>query len=58
MGSEGGVNRSIIHELHSWYIRGNQMEGGSVLLEVSLMNLILRISREIKRQVEVVLLEV
>ena len=77
MEGESGVTRSIIDELHSLYIQGDQMEGESgvtrniidelhssdmvkrkvkvVLLEVSLMNFILRIS---KWKVKVVLLEV
>ena len=53
---EGGVcvTRSVIDELHSWDIQGDQMEGERmVLLKVSLMNFILRIS-----QAKVVLLEV
>ena len=29
MESESGVNRSIIVELHSWDIQGDQMEGES-----------------------------
>ena len=72
MEGEGRVARSIIDELHSWNIQGDQMEGKSglarsifdelhswiskgfklkvkvVLLEVSLMNFILGISKEIK----------
>ena len=44
---EGSVTRSFIDELHSWDIQGDQMEEESmVLLEVSLMNYILRISKE------------
>ena len=27
MEGEGGVTRSIIDELHSWYIQGDEMEG-------------------------------
>ena len=47
MDGEGGVSRSFIDQLHSWDIQGDQMEGESmVLLEVSLMNYILRISKE------------
>ena len=46
---ESGVTPSIIDELHSWDIQGDQMEGDSmVLLEVSSMNLILGMSKEIK----------
>ena len=72
MEGESGVTRSIIDELRSSGIQGDQMEGecgvtGSVidefilpksneikckvkvvLLEVSLMNFILRLSKEIK----------
>ena len=29
MGGESGVTRSIIDELHSWDIQGDQMEGES-----------------------------
>ena len=29
MEGEGGVTQSIIDELHSWDIQGNQMEGES-----------------------------
>ena len=47
-----GVTRSIIDELNSWDVQGDQMEGESmVLLEVSLMNFTLGISKEIKRKV-------
>ena len=51
MEGESGVTGSIIHELHSWNIQGDQMEGERmVLLEVSSMNLIpiLGMSKEIK----------
>ena len=51
MEGESGVTGSIIHELHSWDIQGDQMEGERmVLLEVSSMNLIpiLGMSKEIK----------
>ena len=59
MKGESGVNRSIIDELHSSYIQRVQMEGESkVLLEVSLMKFIFRISMEIKWKVKVMLLEV
>ena len=53
---EGGVfvTRSVIDELRSRDIQGDQMEGERmVLLKVSLMNFILRISKA-----KVVLLEV
>ena len=58
MKDETGVTSRIMDELHSSDIQGDQMEVESmVLLEVSLMNLILRVSREIKWKVKVVLLE-
>ena len=55
MEGESGVSQSIVDELHSWNIQGDQMEGeGMVLLEVSLMNFNLRISNEIKWKVKLV----
>ena len=49
MESESGVTRSITDEHHSWNIQGDQKEGeGIVLLEVSSMYFIPRISKEIK----------
>ena len=48
MEGERCFTRSIIDELHSWLIQGDQMEGESqVFLEVSSMNFILDISKEI-----------
>ena len=59
MERERGVTPGIIDELHSWDIQGDQMEGGSVVsLEVSLRNLILRISKDIKWKEKVILLEI
>ena len=59
MECESGVTRRIIDELHSSDILGDQMEGErKVLREVSLMNFILRRSKEIKWKVKVVLLEI
>ena len=58
METESGVTRRIIEELHSSDIQGDQREGEIVLLELSLMNFILGISKEIKCKVKVVLLEV
>ena len=58
MKHRSGVTESIIDEIHSSDIQGDQMEVKVVFLEVSLMNLILRISNEIKRKVKVVLLQV
>ena len=70
MEGENGVTRSIIDELHSWYIEGDEMEGESGVTrsiidvihsleieEYSLMNFILLLSNEIKWKVKVVLLE-
>ena len=52
MEGESGLTRCTIDKLHSWHIRGGQMEGESMVLqEVSLMNFILRISREIKGKI-------
>ena len=58
MEGESGVFRSIIDELHSWDIQGDQMESEVVLLEISLMKFILGISNEMKGKKKVVLLEV
>ena len=48
--SEGktGVTASIIHEVHSWDIQGDEMDGEVVLLEVSFINFLLGISKEMK----------
>ena len=53
-----GVTGSIIDELHSSDIQRDQMEGEIVLLELSLMNFLLRISKEINWKVKVVLLKI
>ena len=59
MEGQSGVTGSIIDELHSWDIQDDQFEGESmVLLEVSSMNLILGVSKEIKWKSKVVLLAV
>ena len=58
MECEGGATRSIIDELHSSDIQRDEMGGEVVLLEVSLMTFIVRISNEIKWNVKVVLLEI
>ena len=59
MEGEIGLTLSFIDELHSWDIQGGQMEGESrVLLEVSLMKLILWISKKRKFKVKVGLFEV
>ena len=52
MGGESGVTRSILDELHSSDIEQGPMEGKLVLLQVSLMNLILRIPNKIKWKME------
>ena len=58
MDGESGATRSIIDELHSWFVQGDQMERESgVTRSIEMMNLILRISKEIKRKVKVVLLK-
>ena len=59
MEGENGLIRICIGEPHSWDIQGGQMEGESVvLLEVSLMNFIVRIPNEMKWKVKEVLLKV
>ena len=58
MEGECGFTGSIIDALHSWDIQRDQMVVKLVLVEVSLMNFILRIFKEIKRKVKVVLFEV
>ena len=58
MEGESGVTRSIIDELDSWDIQGDQMEWESGALVVSLMNFTPWISKEIKWKVKVVLLKV
>ena len=55
---ESGVTRSIIDELHSSDMQGDQMKMKVDLLEVSLINFILPICKEIKYDVKVVLLKV
>ena len=58
MERESGVIRSIIDELHSLDIQGDEMEGVSCVPRISLMNFILMIAKEIKLKVNVVLLGV
>ena len=58
MESESGLTRAIIDELHSSDIEQDHWKVKVVLLEVSLINFILRISKQIKYKVKVVLLEV
>ena len=48
MEGENGVTRSTIDDLHSSDIQGDQMEGESGITRTILMNVILRISKEIK----------
>ena len=48
MKGESGVTRSFIDELRCSGIQGAQLAGESDVIEVSLMNFILRISKEIK----------
>ena len=56
MEGESGATRSIIDELHSWDMVKRKVK--VVLLEVSLMNFSLGISKEIKWNLKVVLLKV
>ena len=58
MEGESGVTRSMIDDIGFSFIQLDQMEGESVLPEVSLTNFILRISKEFKWKLKVVLLEV
>ena len=48
MEGEHGVSRSIIDELQSLDIQGDEREGKEVLPEILLMKFILGISKEIK----------
>ena len=52
MEGKSSFTRSIIDELHSWDVHRNQMADESVFLQVSLMNFIFRISKEIKYKVK------
>ena len=52
MEGEGGVTRSNIDEIHSLDIQGTQWKMKVDLLEVSLINFIFRISKEIKWKVK------
>ena len=55
MEGENGVIGSIIDELHSWDTQRLQMEGESCVTRSIIDKLILRISKEIKWKVIVVL---
>ena len=55
---ESGVTRFIIDKCHSYDIQEIKEIVKVVLLEISLMNFIYRISKEIKWKVKVVLFEV
>ena len=55
MEGESGITRSIIDELHSWDIQGVKWNVKVVLSEVSLMNFIRRISKQIKWKMKVTL---
>ena len=52
MEGESGVTQSIVDELDSWYIQEMKWKLKVVLLEVSSMNFILRISKAIKWNVK------
>ena len=55
MEAESGVTRSVIDELDSfWISKEIKWKVKMVLLELSLINIILRISNEMKRMVKVV----
>ena len=58
MEGESGVTRSIIDDLLSWDMQEMEQKMKVVLLEVSLINFILRMSKERKRKVKVELVEV
>ena len=58
MEGESGVARIIIDEPHSSDIQEDKLAGESVLLQVSLMNIIYGISKDIKSKVKVVIIEV
>ena len=58
MEGESGVTRSIIDELHSSDIQGDQMEGERRVTRSIIDELLLRISKKIKWNVKLVLLEV
>ena len=53
MEGESGVTRSMIDELNPWDVKGDEMVAESmVLLDVSLINFIFGISKEIKWKVK------
>ena len=54
MEGESGVTRSISDKFHYSDMQGDQMEGGSSVTRVSLMNFILCLSNEIKWKMKVV----
>ena len=58
MDSESGLTRSIIDQLQSSDIQGDQMEGGSGVSRGMIDELFLRISNDIKWKLKVVVLEV
>ena len=58
MEGESGVNRRMIDELHSWDIQRDQLEGKCRGTRSTIDELIVQISKEIKGNVKVVLLEV
>ena len=55
---ESGATRSIIDEVHSSDVQGDQIEDESGVTRNILMNLILRISNKVKWKVKTVLLQV
>ena len=57
MEEKSRVTRSVNDEIHSSDVKGDEKECESGLLEVSLTNVILRITKEIKWKVKVMLVE-
>ena len=57
MEGESGVTRSIIHDVRSLNIQGDQMAGESGVTGSIIVNFFLGISKEIKWKVKMVLLE-
>ena len=58
MEGEGGVTRSVIDGLHCWDIQADQMVGESGVTRSIIDELFLRIFKNFKWKVKVVLLEI
>ena len=52
MEAVSGVTRSIVDELHSWYIQDHEMEGESGVTRSTSMNFIPGISKAMKCKVK------